>query len=304
MKNNREKRIQNIGYKYSSEEKKYIEKCNLCDSNIHTVITHVDRYGFPASASACNNCGLTILNPVMTPESYMNFYSDVYRPLVSAYHDRLINSETIQAEQVEYAYKLTKLIGPFAKEVKLTTLLDIGGSTGVVSRILREKFKLKATVLDPAADELACAEGSEMEVISGFIEDYNPDGREFDLIVFCQTIDHVLDALGSLKKIRELLSSNGLFFVDIVDFRAAYLRNNSIEEAIKIDHPYYFTEETMELMLTKAGFNIMRKSYADDHLHIGYICNKSINKKELDLDKESVSGYFHEIRKIQNYSEK
>ena len=49
---------------------------------------------------------------------------------------------------------------------------------------------------------------------------------------------------------RELLADDGLLFIDIVDFRAAYLRNWSVEDAIKIDHPYYLTEPTMTAYLS------------------------------------------------------
>ena len=38
----------------------------------------------------------------------------------------------------------------------------------------------------------------------------------------CQTVDHLLDINTTLHKVRELMSDDGIFFVDIVDFRAAY----------------------------------------------------------------------------------
>ena len=51
------------------------------------VLTHSDRYGYPASAHACQSCGLVFLNPRMTASAYGQFYDGIYRPLVSAFCD-------------------------------------------------------------------------------------------------------------------------------------------------------------------------------------------------------------------------
>lgn len=303
QKNNKLARIKQINYNYQKQEKTNIVNCNLCHSNNFTIITHVDRYGYNAKATACNNCGLVFLNPVMNSNSYHEFYSNVYRPLVSAYHNRVIDSQTIQAEQREYARTLIDFISPVFK-ANSGSILDIGGSTGIVAKTIGEKFNMDITVLDPAADELIHAKNLNMEIVPGFIEDYNPNGKKFDLILLCQTIDHLSDALGTLKKIHKLLNMGGVFFVDIVDFRAAYLRNNKIEEAIKIDHPYYFTEETIELMLNIAGFSIIKKNYASDQLHVGYMCSKSKELVKQNIDKSYVRSFFREIRKIANHHDR
>ncbi len=296
----RSQRIRELGYDYCAQDKIRGLACNLCGSTQHTLLTHIDRYGYKATGAACSACGLVFLNPVMTRSAYGDFYSKTYRPLVSAYHNRLINGETIQAEQVEYARSLAEFIKPWVKERHTGTFLDIGGSTGVVAVELAKIFSIKATVLDPAADELDWASKFGMETISGFLEDYNPEGRKFDLVILCQTIDHLLDASNSLHKIRSLLGPDGLFFVDIVDFRAAYLRQASIEGAIKIDHPYYFTQETVEAMLERTGFSVLQKSYAADHLHIGYICATKEAAPEALPKPGVVREFFREIRYIQN----
>ena len=97
-----------------------------------------------------------------------------------------------------------------------------------------------------------------IETIEGLVEDVDLGARRFDTIVLCQTVDHLLDIAGTLSRVRQLLTPGGLLFVDIVDFRAAYLRNWSIEDAVKIDHPYYLTETTMVAYLVRAGFEIVR----------------------------------------------
>lgn len=287
-------------YDYKAREKQWISSCNLCGGAKFTVLNHTDRYTFPASANACDNCGLVFLNPVMTKAEYGEFYARIYRPLVSAYHGRLIDANTIQAEQADYAQALSVFLEPYLGGKQFKNLLDVGGSTGVVASALAKRFNLAATVLDPAADELACAKAEGFTVVPGFVEDYNGKER-FDVIIVCQTIDHFLDARGAMTKLRELINPNGLLFVDIVDLRAAYLRNWSVEEAIKIDHPYYFTEASAKALLARSGFEVVRSNYAADHLHIGYLCRPVPYQPDALPSPDATQRMFDEIRYVHNF---
>jgi 2-polyprenyl-3-methyl-5-hydroxy-6-metoxy-1,4-benzoquinol methylase len=235
----------------------------------------------------------------MTSDAYSQFYVDVYRPLVSAYHGRDINAQTIQAEQAEYAADLVSFLAPDFAQVKRKTLLDIGGSTGIVAHHLAKSFSLEATVIDPAPLELDVARGLGLRTVTGFVEDYDAPSK-FDVIVICQTVDHLLDIRSTLAKARKIVSENGVFFVDIVDFRAAYLRNRAVEAAVKIDHPYYLTESTMQAFLVRAGFAVRRMSYARDHLHVGFACVPAEPQPDHLPDEAETRDLFREIRAIQN----
>jgi SAM-dependent methyltransferase len=236
----------------------------------------------------------------MQAEAYGHFYMDVYRPLVSAYHGRLIDASSIQDEQREYAAACGDFLERRLREAGSKTLLDIGGSTGIVAHALKERFGLEATVIDPAPMEIEVARSLGLRTITGFVEEYDSAGETYDLIVLCQTVDHLLDVQLSLSKIRNLLSENGLFFVDIVDFRAAYRRNKSIVGAVKIDHPYYLVEATMTAYLRRNGFQILAVNYAADHLHIGYLCVRGEKEPDALPDPEHVAAQWREIRSIQN----
>jgi len=264
------------------------------------VLTHRDRYGYPALASACSTCGLVFLNPRMTAEAYGRFYDGVYRPLVSAFHGRLIDAETIQTEQHEYAVDRVAFARPFIERAGLETMLDIGGSTGVVAAHFAKAFGLAGTIIDPAPLEVAHARRLGLETITGLVEEYDFGSRRFDLVLICQTVDHLLDVAGTLRRVRELLTSRGLLVIDIVDFRAAYLRNRSVEDAIKIDHPYYLTEDTMSAYLRCTGFAIVRADYAADHLHVSYLCRPADPVAGAVPDPAAVAGLFREVRFVQN----
>jgi SAM-dependent methyltransferase len=296
----RDERIAGLRFDYNAQPKRPVPACNLCGSTTFVVVTHRDRYGYPASAHACRQCGLVFLNPVMTPEAYKNFYIGVYRPLVSAFHGRLIDAKTIQAEQRDYARERGDFIEPYVANRGFRSMLDIGGSTGVVAHAFCERFGLEGTVIDPAPLEIEEARALGLRTITGLAEEYDPKDGRFDVVIMCQTVDHLLDVSRTLGALHGLLKPDGLFFVDIVDFRAAYLRNWSAEAAVKIDHPYYLTGETMEAFLAKAGFEVLRTDYAADHLHVGYVCRRGVPARDAVPSASGVARFFEEVRFVQN----
>jgi SAM-dependent methyltransferase len=292
-------RVKQLNYDFDSRPKEFVESCNLCGGRAKTRLTHQDRYGFRSAAEICDSCGLTFLNPRLTAEAYRTFYSAVYRPLVSAYHNRRIDFETVQQDQAPYALALSSYLSRWVPEIGGRSLLDIGGSTGVVSSRLAADYGFDPLVLDPSPEELAVAKSRGCRVQSGLLEDLTPEGS-FSLILLCQTVDHLLDVAGALKKIKSVLRPDGMFFVDIVDFRWSYLHHRSIESAIKVDHPYYLVPETMEFYLRIAGFKAVGRVVAADSMHLGYLCRHSeseiISAEEL---AETARFYFREIRRIQ-----
>jgi SAM-dependent methyltransferase len=265
------------------------------------VLTHRDRYGFAARAAACWRCGLTALDPRMSARAYAEFYDGVYRPLVSAYHGRRIDADTIQDEQRDYAEAFADFVAPLLERARgeRRAMLDVGGSTGVVAGHFARRFGLDAAVLDPAPAELAVAERLGIRTIPALLEEWQPD-RVYDVVALFQTIDHLLDVAGALAKLRTTLAPHGLLLFDIVDFRAAYLRNASVEEAVKIDHPFYLVQETTEALLARAGFAPVRKSYAADHLHVAYACRAGEARPGALPDAAWVRSFFDEVRRVQN----
>ena len=296
----RQERIAALGYDYAAKPVRRVPHCNLCAGDRFATLTHRDRYGYPATADGCLRCGLVFLNPAMTAGAYTEFYTGVYRPLVSAYHGRLLDAESIQDEQRDYASVLADFIEPQLRERSCKTLLDVGGSTGVVAQVMKERFDLLPTVIDPAPLEIEVARALGLKTVTGFIEDYDPGGATYDVTVLCQTVDHLQNVALSLSKIRNLVSEEGLFFVDIVDFGAAYRRGGSVEGAVKIDHPYYLTDETMRAYLARSGFDVVEIDYAADHLHVGYLCTPGTQASHALPDPTFVTDQWREIRAIQN----
>ena len=266
----RSDRIAALGYDYAAHEKEYVRECNLCSSTHHVELSRRDRYGYPAIMRVCAACGLGFLSPRLTPAEYARFYESIYRPLVSAHHGRLIDAGSVQAEQHAYAQELVDFLGHTLEKAP-ATLLDVGGSTGVIAGTLADRVGARATVLDPAPDELKVAEQAGMETISGFAEHYDAGGRTWDLVLMCQTVDHLLDVRGTLTAIRAMIAPGGHAYVDVVDLMFAIRRERHVEGAVKIDHPHYLTRSTAMAFFAAAGLEVVSERVSGDAHHFGFL---------------------------------
>lgn len=265
----RRERIEAVGYDPAGRAVESIATCNLCASTHHVEVSRRDRYGYPVVCRVCAGCGLGFLSPRLSAAAYAEFYRGVYRPLVSAYHGRLIDAETVQEEQAEYARELVAFLRG-ASLVAPASVLDVGGSTGVVAGAVRDAFGAAATVLDPSPDELAVAAAAGMETVAGFAETHEPGEARFDLVLLCQTIDHLLDVAATLAAIRRMLAEGGRAFVDVLDVGFVARRRGSIEGAVKIDHPYYLSRETAGEYFGRAGLDVVAERLSDDG-HWGFL---------------------------------
>ena len=262
-------RIASVGFDYTARELEPVTTCNLCGSAEHVEVARRDRYGYPASLQMCVRCGLGFLSPRLTAAGYAQFYEGVYRPLVSAYHGRRIDAETVQVDQQAYAAELVDFLR-VALSRPPASVLDVGGSTGVVAAAVRDAFGAEATVLDPAPDELQVAAAAGLETVAGFAEDFDPGPRRWELVLLCQTADHLLDVGATFASMRRMTAEGGHAFVDVLDLMIAARRHGSVEEAVKIDHPYYLTRETARAYLVQAGFEPISERLSGDG-HWGFV---------------------------------
>lgn len=262
-------RVAAVGYDYAARPKETVEACNLCGCTVHVETAHRDRYGFPAILNICSRCGLGFLSPRLTAEEYADFYAGTYRALVTAYHGYEIDPESRQAEQRGYAVGVVDFLER-GLPARPRTLMDIGGSTGAVALEASDRLGSTATVLDPAADELAIAEDSGLETVPGFAEDYDPQGRTWDLVLLCQTIDHLLDVRATLEAMRTMTADGGHLYVDIVDPLFSMRRKGHIEDAVKIDHPYYLVRETARAYFDVCGMEVIGERMVD-HSELGFL---------------------------------
>lgn len=262
-------RIAALGWHPDGHEHDFVPACNLCGSARHAEVARRDRYGFPSRYHVCLDCGLGFLSPRLTAAEYAAFYKSVYRPLITAHHGELVDARTMNDRQRRDGRDILVFLEGRLDRTP-AAILDVGGSTGVVSAVLREAYGSAVTVLDPSPDELAVAVEHGMEAIAGLAEEADLGDRVFDLVLLSQTIDHLLDIRSTLEAIRRWTAPGGRLFIDLVDVGYIARRKGRIEDAIKIDHPYYLTRETAEAYFQLSGF-VVEAERLSDNGHWGFL---------------------------------
>jgi SAM-dependent methyltransferase len=254
---------------YAAAPKEIVTSCNLCGGNRFALYRLTDRYGLEAPSVECQGCGLRFLSFRMTAEAYEEFYAGGhYRELLTQFlqkmgkpgSEALVTPQGMESDQTRYAAGLSQALARFMGEIKGGLLLDLGGSTGRVAERLAQDFNLDATVVETSIPEANRARAKGLAVANVRLQDYEPGGNHYDLILLCRTVDHLLDIKGDLRRIRGWLAPKGLFFVDFVHTTPP-----------KIDHPYILSVDTMRRYLEGAGFRVRALGHSDAR-HTNMLC--------------------------------
>lgn len=238
--------------------------CAICGTTPTQTIATKDRYGLATKIVQCVKCGLRYINPRMTKAGYAAFYRHGYRQMVDQLWEEnaTVKDERmpLEMDQAVYAMNLAATVASWMPTKG--SLIDVGGSTGVVARHFGKVFGLSATVIDPSPDELARAMGC--QTIQGSAED--AEFPKADVALLCRTIDHLLDPVGVLRRLREAAK---LLVVDVMDVDAWM---PSVR--YKVDHPYAFTKATFEKLVTHAGWHPVQGWTRRGGLYVGMVCRQ------------------------------
>lgn len=262
-------RLTKLGFDPALLPHEYCYCCDLCGWQVFRTISHTDRYGFTCTYQMCEGCGLVFQNPRPTAEGYKEFYSKWYRPLVAALYNQQVDEQEFVADQKSYAIKLMRFLKLHLSTKSIRSSVDLGGSTGGVAKAVQDTFGGRCLVVDPSPVELSEARKLGLDCEQALAEQWNPDGRRFDLALICRSVDHFLSISGVLAKVASCLRPGGFLFIDPVDFESWARVTPDYRRLLKIDHVHYLSDETMRLYLKAAGFDLV----AADFGHGSYCMN-------------------------------
>ncbi|MGQ0810215.1 MAG: methyltransferase domain-containing protein [Nitrospiraceae bacterium] len=263
-------RLAQTGFDLTSLPHEYCYACDLCSWQVFRTISHIDRYGFASTYQMCEGCGLVFQNPRPTAEGYAELYAKWYRPLVAALQGRHQDKQALLADQRAYAAKLVRFLKQNMESRPIRTSVDLGGSTGCIAKAVQDALGGKCLVVDPSPLELGEARKLGLECEQTLAEQWNPDGRRFDLALICRSVDHLLSISGVLTKVAQSLKSGGHLFIDPVDFDSWARTMLDYRKLLKIDHVYYLSDETMRLYLRAFGFEVVASDFGDG-THIRFL---------------------------------
>jgi len=236
-----------------------ISECPLCGSKkIEEFYKGVDNYysGKFAEYSICSNCSLIFLNPRPTEEEHKNWYELVFQ-------DKRRNiatfEEAVARTKGKYDKKL-KQLKYFENFVnKNSQCLEIGCGWGTLAKVVKDKFNCEVNVIEPSKLAAKVAAGHfGLNVFQGNFNDFIAQGhnnKKYDFIYSYHVFEHISDPNAFLEKVKNILEPNGKLLLALPN---TLNPEQPSERLFHIDHCFYYTPQTIELMLKKHGFNIIK----------------------------------------------
>jgi SAM-dependent methyltransferase len=138
-------------------------------------------------------------------------------------------------------------------------MLEIGCGSGAFLSLMEEQgWYVSGVEFSSAAAARIRAQG--FAVTSGAIEVVEPPHRDFDLVVAWMVVEHLHDPVRALARVRAWCKPHAALVISVpdaggVEFRI--FRDAWYALSLPI-HLYHFSEETIRLVLSKAGWEVDR----------------------------------------------
>lgn len=225
--------------------------CKVCG---HEEFVQWGTHGNGLILYRCKNCGLVFLYPYPIQEQLNKFYDDNY------HKERGYDGNTRAGELRRKMYELD--MRDLKRYIPLSqgTLLDVGCAEGLFLSLLDdgwEKYGIDVSekTVQSAKTKGLCASTKD---ISEFEDLY------FDVVHLRGVFEHILDPVKFIsvahKKIKKkgyLVISNTPNISGIVPF----LYRGAFRLVLPNEHVNYYCTKTMEILLDKTGFRIMKITY-------------------------------------------
>ena len=163
------------------------------------------------------------------------------------------------AKKKEYLDRFNKELNRIEKIKVPGRLLDIGCGYGFFLTVARDRgFETYGVDIDSREAEL-CRMHLGLNVYCGVLsEGLYPEGY-FDVITIFHTLEHVIDPNKIMAIFKKILKPDGLLVIavpHINDIRRFIYKGNWFY--FRADHLWYFSRQTLKLLLSKHGFEIFK----------------------------------------------
>lgn len=201
----------------------------------------------------CLICGLAYVNPRPLPEVVARIYDDAYFGRVPAANGRFGYVDyTEEAQSWLAGAELDRL----ARHVSLKgqRVLEVGCATG---DLLARMRNLGADVLGLDVSEFAARTARQrhgVEVIAGVIDTPELDGRQFDIVIGLEVVEHTFHPVGFVRRVAELVTPGGFAMLSTPNYRCArILGENWRGFNGSFEHLCFLSDDVLSRMGAAAG---------------------------------------------------
>jgi SAM-dependent methyltransferase len=228
--------------------------CNLCGSNDYTVrfeqgVAQVNQI------VNCKACGLMYANP--RTQEVDSVLIETYDPEVKPDSQR-VGRESVQVK--DYEKTRVFLNKHYPQKGKL---IDVGSGLGYLLNFFKQDG-WNVVGVEPNVGACRYAESQlGIETIPTILEKAELEDRSVDVALMMNVIEYVSDPYSTLKEVYRILKPGGIFVMetpryDTLMFKLLGKRERNLNCN---GHIYFFTTSTLEKLVTKAGFTVLKTDY-------------------------------------------
>ena len=145
-------------------------------------------------------------------------------------------------------------------------VLDVGCGTGSVSRLIIDARGCTVLGLEPDADRAAAASANGIEIVGAQLtEELIPELGLFDVVLFADVLEHLVDPFGTLRLAQRFLNDGGAVVASLPNVahwtvRLNLLRGHFDYQSVGImdaTHLRWFTLRSLHRLFRQAGYRIV-----------------------------------------------
>ena len=232
--------------------------CDICASRMSKPFIKYDHSTFPCCVSMCMNCGLVKLNPRWNESKYNWFYSEKYD-----YFYRGPDKNVEELFDVDLSSKGKKMKERL-QEISIPNkikMLDIGAGTGFSFFSLPGNPQVESYAIEASTKCIPFLKSKGVSIVGS---DFSCDfGEGYDLIVARHILEHVLNPLSFLTKIRNSLKKEGYLYIVVPN--VMFFNAKKARSFFRHIHTYYYNLKTL-LQICKISGLYAIKSGQDGEL--------------------------------------
>lgn len=197
--------------------------------------------------------GINIFQCASCTLAFVNIKNFVPKDLSSQYEIADYKREELHIK--DNFKKLIKRISVYKDKGKV---LDIGSGFGLFALELSRRGKYDIEVLDPYLKPLYL-KNSEYILHKKTLERFLSDSKKkYDLIILIDVLEHFINPVKNLQRIKSIMNDDAILIIQTPNYDSLmqYFVKNWSWWMID-DHKYFFTPNSLKLLLSKSGFHIV-----------------------------------------------
>lgn len=225
--------------------------CPACKSTQYKHLYSIDQ----GKLITCQNCRLVFYVPRPTSEELATFYDQQsYR---QDYAQGIMSNIDFVANRYQELKKIVSQFQPDLFNRMDKTFLDIGCGLGDLLQLaIADQWQINGTEISPEA-VLQANINIRDRILVGDILSLDLPEESFDLITIYHVIEHLIDPIAVLNKVKKLLKPDGILFIETpnLDSLGAKIRGKKWSHIIPPEHINYYNPESLGNSLKFAGFD-------------------------------------------------